>query len=259
MNTEEKTMIIELSDRIGSTSVSNKDPEAEKLIQERIASHKDATYVMTQALLVQQHALTNLQNKVQKLEQQLALQAQSSNRKKGFFGGLFGGGQSNYAEQQRRQQTGNPNYAGNVAPGPGGHQGGVGQPGYNAGFGQPMYGGQRRESSFLGSAMSTAVGVAGGMALFSGIESLMGSRHESSASGTDSFLGGGDGFQGQDGLLDQGFGPSGDMNDLASGFGPSDDVNDLSSGFGSSDDMGDFSSGFDGSDAGGFDSDFGDW
>lgn len=236
MNTEEKTMILELADRIGSTPVANKDPDAEKLIQERIASHKDAAYVMTQALLIQQQALTNLQNRVRQLEQQVQT---ASQQKKGFFGNLFGGGQSGFSRQRQQQNYGNPGYSNNVAPGPGGYQGSLGQqPGYGSGFGQPQYG-ARGGSSFLGSAMSTAVGVAGGMALFSGIEHLMGAGRGPSVTevigepgaGTDSFLGGGDSFQGQDNLLDQGFGPSGDMSDMSSGF----DGSDLGGGFDDSD------------------------
>ncbi len=227
MNTEERSMIMELAGRIKSTSANNKDNEAEELIRTQIASEKDAVYIMTQALLIQQKALAGLQNRIQQLEQQMQMKSQ----KRGFFGNLFGNKEQSFS-------------------GPVSGSRGYENTGYQPNYRQSQYT-RGRGSSFLGNAMSTAVGVAGGMALFNGIEHLMSGGSESSMAETplaadSSFLGGGDGFQGQDNLLDQGFGATDDMSDMSSNFdaGSGFDTSDMSSGFG---------------DGGGFDDFGGDW
>jgi len=156
------------------------DREADALIGQLLQRYPEARYRITQLAFVQEHALTEAQNRIQRLQyelqqsQQAVQQAQQSRGTApssggGFFSGLFGG---------NRQQSAPP-------PGGGWNQGGQPQQGY----GQPqppppqyapnyqpgMF--QRQGSGFLGSALTTAAGVAGGlvagnalMGLFSGHE-----------------------------------------------------------------------------------------
>lgn len=161
------------------------DPEADRLIADLFARYPEARYRLTQLAFVQEHALAEAQNRIQRLEwelqqaQQAQQQQQRSGSSGGFFSGLFGGGGSRSAPPP---QQGAPAW----------NQGGP-QPGYAPGYQQaapppPQYAPtyqpgmfQRSGSGFLGSALTTAAGVAGGivagnalMNLFSGSHSLGG-------------------------------------------------------------------------------------
>lgn len=188
MQTQEQQLIVDLSNRLQQTAMVQKDSEAEALIQRSIANQPDVVYRLVQAVLIQQltltqaqHDLTALQQRVQQLEIQ---QQNTANKPSSFLGGfadkIFG--TANPAptpppamnsgspwQQQQQQQPGYPNnnaYA--AAPPPAAASGGG--------------------SSFLASAASSALGVAGGMALFSGVSSLMGS-HSASPFGSSSAAG----------------------------------------------------------------------
>lgn len=134
------------------------DREADALIADLMLRYPEARYRLTQTAFVQEHALAEAQNTINRLQWELdqarAQQAPAQNaspwgapaQSRGVFGGLFGGRQSplpNYAQQQP-QNTPPP------AP--------VHAPGYQPGMFQ-----QGGGSSFLGSALTTAAGVAGGM------------------------------------------------------------------------------------------------
>lgn len=124
------------------------DPEADRLIADLFARYPEARYRLTQTAFVQEHALVQAQNRIQELEWQLEnsqQQAQAApQRSGGMFGGLFGGG-----GQQRPQP---------MSPRPQPMQPPMGYPP------QAMQQG-RGGSGFLGSALTTAAGVAGGMVL----------------------------------------------------------------------------------------------
>jgi len=161
------------------------DRDADALIGQLLQRYPEARYRITQLAFVQEHALTEAQNRIQRLQYELqqsqqaqqqaqqAAQGAGSSSGGGFFSGLFGG---------NRQQS---------APPPGGAWNQGGQP--QQGYGQPqppppqyapnyqpgMF--QRQGSGFLGSALTTAAGVAGGlvagnalMGLFSGREGGLG-------------------------------------------------------------------------------------
>lgn len=124
------------------------DRDADALIADLFNRYPEARYRITQTAFVQEHALVEMQNRIQQLEWEVENaraqgQAQAQPQRGGMFGGLFGGGQ----QQQRPVQ---------VRPRP--------QPqypqGYNPGAMQRQGG-----SGFLGTAMMTAVGVAGGLLL----------------------------------------------------------------------------------------------
>jgi hypothetical protein len=141
------------------------DPEADRFIADQFQSHPEARYRITQMAVVQEAALAEAGNRIQQLQQALqqAQQAQqqaAQPQSKGFFGGLFGSG----AEPQQGQSQGSPWNQGpprqqqyapqqpQYAPPP---------PNYPPNVQQGTF--QRGGSGFLGSALSTAAGVAGGV------------------------------------------------------------------------------------------------
>ncbi|MCF6768460.1 DUF2076 domain-containing protein [Thiotrichales bacterium 19S11-10] len=166
MANEDKQLINNLAQRLhqGNTQL-QKDPEAEVMIKNEIERAPNAVYQLTQAVLLQEHALQNAQSQIQMLQQQInALQTQQQPRR-GFLNNLFGGGMQQPAPRAMQQ----PNQGF--------------QPGYQQNHGH--YGG----SSFLRSAATTAVGVAGGMALFQGVNSLFSGGQEAVASSVDAMTG----------------------------------------------------------------------
>lgn len=156
------------------------DREADQFIGEQFQRYPDARYRMTQLAFVQEHALIEAQNRIKRLEWELqqaqqAAQAQQAGQTApqqsggGFFSGLFGGGRSQSAPPPPRR--GGP--WGYGAPPPGyqpGYQGGPPPPQYPPGYNTGMF--QRSGSGFLGSALTTAAGVAGGVLAADAISSM---------------------------------------------------------------------------------------
>jgi hypothetical protein len=164
------------------------DPDADQHIRGLYQRMPEAPYRMTQLAFVQEHALTEAQNRIQRLEwelQQAQQAAQAAQQQQvqqrqappssggGFFGGLFGG---------RPQPSPQP------GAGPAWNQGGAApqpqpqwqqaapppQPQYPPNY-QPGVFQSSGGTGFFGSALRTAAGVAGGvvaadalMGLFSG-------------------------------------------------------------------------------------------
>ena len=192
MTPDERNLITGLFDRLRKVNPGQKDQEAEQLIQQSTTAQPDAAYLLVQTLLVQEHALNNAQVRIQQLEKQAAQAAHppaQGGGGGGFLSGLFG----HHADpappaqppagtippQQLPPQ--NPAYTQSAPPYPST----VGMaPGAGGGF--------------LRSALTTAAGVAGGAALFQGIESLLG--HNSGPFGPGlgggGFFGGGGGYGG---------------------------------------------------------------
>jgi hypothetical protein len=138
------------------------DPEADRYIGEQFASHPEARYRITQLAFVQEAALTEAQNRIKRLEydlqtaQQQAQAAPQQGQSRGLFGGLFGGGQTPPPRPAYQQQ---------YAPPPP-------QPVYAQGGYQPGMFGAGGGSGFLGSALTTAAGVAGGVLAADAISSM---------------------------------------------------------------------------------------
>jgi hypothetical protein len=140
------------------------DREADAFIAQQFQQYPEARYRITQTALVQEAAFAEAQNRIRRLEwelqqtQQAAQQAsqQSPQQQKGFFGSLFGGGGG--GQGQQRGFGGQSGYGGQqfqpTSPPP--------QPQYPPNY-QPGMFQQRGGSGFLGSALTTAAGVAGGM------------------------------------------------------------------------------------------------
>jgi len=96
MTPEEQNLIENLFDRLRQADVNPKDFEAEQLIRAKTAALPSAPYLLTQAVIVQEHALTNAQAQVAELENRLAAATKSAQPAggEGFFSGvskLFGG------------------------------------------------------------------------------------------------------------------------------------------------------------------------
>ena len=184
MNSEEQTLIDGLFSRLqqAETEAAPRDALAEARIKEHLTRQPAAGYFMTQAILVQEAAIKSLdeQNKqltqqVQQLQAELqsakAQSAPASSSGGGFLSSIFGGSSPRPAPTQSapastggwREPAPQQNYA---APAPQ-QNFGAPPPGYGQQQAAPAAG-----SSFLGGALKTAAGVAGGVMLAQGISSL---------------------------------------------------------------------------------------
>ena len=134
------------------------DPDADRFIGEQFGAFPSARYRVTQMAFVQEAALAEAQNRIKRLEydlQNAQAQAQAApqqSQSRGLFGGLFGGGQS----------APRPAYQPQYAPPP--------QASYPPGYQPGMF--QSGGSGFLGSALTTAAGVAGGVLAADAISSM---------------------------------------------------------------------------------------
>ena len=182
MNDQERQVISEIFERLEQVADQPRDPEAERFIQDRIRRQPYAPYAMAQAIVVQEQALKNLN------EQLEALAAENeelrSRPQGGFLSSIFGGGggreperRGSFSQPQAGGPWGQPGQQPQPGPGQGGPWGGqpgMGQPMGQPGMGQPGMGGpfgapQGGGGGFLGTALSTAAGVAGGMMLGSAL------------------------------------------------------------------------------------------
>ena len=143
------------------------DRDADALIGQMFQRYPEAAYRMTQLAFVQEQGLIQAQNRVQQLEAQLAQaqrasqqQAQAPQGGGGFFSSLFGGG-----GQARPMPP--PQYAPQPQYAP--------PPQYAPGYQPGMF--QRSGSGFLGSALTTAAGVAGGMVAGNMLSNLLSGEH----------------------------------------------------------------------------------
>jgi hypothetical protein len=148
MTPQEQEMLQGLIQRVNQTKLSEKDLDAEEMLQQTLGRNQDALYILAQTVLVQQYALDQATQQLDQLRQQ-------PRRTTSFLGGLLGRDQS--APPPPPPVYTQPQYAPSPAY----------APGYSTGYGMPPQGG------FLRGAMQTAAGVAAGALAFEGIESLM--------------------------------------------------------------------------------------
>ena len=175
MNSEEQTLIDGLFSRLqqAETDSAPRDAQAEARIKEHMARQPAVGYFMTESILVQEHALQSLdaQNKqqaqqIQQLQDELqrakATQAAPASGG-GFLSSIFGGG-------SREPQPAPSNSGGGWRE--------PARPSFNQPAPQQNYQPPQAPvaapagSGFLGGAMKTAAGVAGGVLLAEGISSL---------------------------------------------------------------------------------------
>ena len=236
MNQQESDLINGLFDRLRQVEAQPRDPQAEALIKDRLARQPAAAYALAQTVIVQEQALTGLQQQIEDLQHQVQqLQQQPPQQSGGFLSGLFGGSvpQTNRPMMPRQPAPpsasgpwGSPQPPQSAAPGPWGAAQQAAAP--------------RGGSGFLATAAATAVGIGGGIlaanaisSMFSGAGSSAQSMFEDktasatdAASATPASADASSGF-GNLGPAEQGF-----SSDLASGY-----------------DDGGFGGGFDSSDA----------
>lgn len=176
MTPQEEQLLNSLVDRLNQTPLQEKDPDAEALLNQRLAGNPDALYMLAQTVLVQNIALdqargqvNQLQQQVQQFQQQHPQPAHTTS----FLGRLLGERDDQSSPQQQQQapapayQPVPPQYASPSQPYPQ-----YGSPQY----GQPQY--QQApyvvgQPSFLRGAMQTAAGVAAGALAFEGVESIL--------------------------------------------------------------------------------------
>ncbi len=149
------------------------DREADTLIGDLFTRYPEARYRMTQLAFVQEHALSEAQNRIQRLEADLqqarAAQPPQGANSGGFFSGLFGG------RPQSPPPQGGPGPVWNQGQPNAQYQPPPQQPQYAPGYQPGMF--QRQGSGFLGSALSTAAGVTGGMLAANALMSLFSGPH----------------------------------------------------------------------------------
>lgn len=139
MDRTEQQVIDELFNRLqlAEDHGDPRDEEAEAHIKQQVSRQPAAPYYMAQAILFQEEALRQAQQRVQDLEAELAERPAGG----GFLASLFGGGEPRA-----------------TAPG-------AGQASRFAAY--------QNRGGFLGGAMQTAMGVAGGMMLGSFLHSMI--------------------------------------------------------------------------------------
>ena len=187
MNSEEQTLIDGLFSRLQQAEKDSapRDAQAEARIKEHLASQPAAGYFMAQAILVQEAAIKRLDEQNRQLSQQVEqLQAELQQARKqapassgggGFLSSIFGGSPRDSRPASAPASSG----GGWREPTPSSFNAPAQQ-----GFGAPPgnYGAPQQQApaagSFLGGALKTAAGVAGGVMLAQGISSLFHSNQQ---------------------------------------------------------------------------------
>jgi uncharacterized protein len=162
MTPQEQSMLEDLIRKVRETQLTEKDPDAEQLLKQGLASDSDAVYKLAQTVLIQNLALDQARAQIQQLQQ--AQQQPQPARATSFLGSLLGHrdpappqpSQPQYQPQTQYQQVPYQPVPPQYAPPP-------------PAYAQPP----SAAGSFLRSAATTAAGVAAGALAFEGIESLM--------------------------------------------------------------------------------------
>ncbi|WP_283181773.1 DUF2076 domain-containing protein [Pseudomonas svalbardensis] len=248
MNSEEQTLIDGLFSRLqqAETDSAPRDAQAEARIKEHLTRQPAAGYFMTQAILVQEVAIKSLDEQNKQLAQQVQqLQAELQQAKAqpaapatsggGFLSSIFGGGS--------RDSQPAPTHSPPASSGGGWRE--PARPLFNSQPPQQNFGSappqqnyaaqQPAGSGFLGGALKTAAGVAGGVMLAQGISSLFHHNQQPEvaevikeeptqvADQSDSGNGGGDDQRVADNSNDQGGFTDADYGDDSSSFFGGDD------------------------------------
>ena len=206
MNSEERDVIAGIFKRLEQASSQPRDAEADRFIAERLREQPYAPYAMAQLIYVQEEAIKSLNQQLEQVRAEAERAQASGSGGGGFLSSIFGGGQQRPAAPQggqpgawgRQPQPGyapqgyQQGYAPQGVPQQGGPWGGqAGQPGMQAQAPQGR--------GFLGSALTTAAGVAGGMVVGSALMNAFSGGHSSlgalanpaqAAGGDNSDLGG---------------------------------------------------------------------
>jgi uncharacterized protein len=162
---QEDQLLNALIDRLNQTSLQEKDPDAEALLNQRLAGNPDALYMLAQTVLVQNIALDQARAQINQLQEQMQQQRPQPAHTTSFLGRLLGERDEQPAPPQQQQapaagyQQVPPQY---IAQPPQ-----YGNPQF-----QPMPYAPAGQPSFLRGAFQTAAGVAAGALAFETIESM---------------------------------------------------------------------------------------
>ncbi len=201
MTNEERDLITHFIERVSGSATSSGfagsvpssqaslppvDHDADALIADLFQRHPEARYRITQLAFVQEQALNAAQQRIQAMQAQLqqVQQAggqqqggaspwgagQSQPQHRGFFGSLFGGGSQQSSAPPPRYSA-PPQYAPQYAAPPG------------------MF--QSQGSGFLGGALQTAAGVAGGLVAGEALMNLFEGHHGGGFFGNNAAMQGG--------------------------------------------------------------------
>lgn len=189
MTSQEEQMLNSLVERVNSTQLTEKDPDAAKLLERGFSANPDSMYILSQSVLVQNIALeqahTQLaaaQQQITQLQQQVQQQAQQPSHASSFLGNLLGHRDPQpppLPHQPQYQPVYSPQSEPEYQNPPYGQSYQGGQPYQGQPYGGPAYGGPQyvpvppSQPSFLRSAAQTAAGVAAGALAFEGVEALL--------------------------------------------------------------------------------------
>ena len=162
MTQQEAQMLQDLVRKEEGTALTEKDPDAETLLQVGLGRDPDAIYKLAQTVLIQNIALEQARTQMERMQRQLSPQPQPAPGTS-FLGGLL-----HHSTAPAVPAPPPPTTQYQAVPSSYGAPGYAPMPGYAP---PPSYGGSG--GGFLRSAATTAAGVAGGMLAFEGIESLM--------------------------------------------------------------------------------------
>jgi hypothetical protein len=166
MTPQERQLVAELFDRLGSLENAPRDADAEGAIKDGMARAPNAIYPLVQTVLVQDEALKRANARIQELEAEFG-DSGGPGESPGFLdsmrGALFGRDPASRGSVPSVRPG-----AENTMSGPGG------PPPYEPTSMAPG-------GSFLGNAAATAAGVIGGSLMLDGIRSMFGRGHTSGA------------------------------------------------------------------------------
>jgi uncharacterized protein len=167
---QEEQLLNALAQRVNSTQLEEKDPDAEAFLNRSFNSNPDALYILAQTVLVQNIALDQAKAQVAQLQGQLQQARQQPAHATSFLGSLLGRRDPQPEPPQPPQSTA-PQYAQPVQ-----------QPTFQP-VQQPQYipaqqpqqfaPAAQGQPSFLRGAMQTAAGVAAGALAFEGVEAAL--------------------------------------------------------------------------------------
>jgi uncharacterized protein len=177
MTPEERKLVIELFDRLGTLEDAQRDAEAERLIRDGLAQAPNAAYALVQTVLVQDEALKRANARIREFEQGREAPARDTSFLGSMRDSLFGARESRGSVPSVRPDTGSQAPAAGMSPAwrTGAQPVSPGLAPASPGF-APAAAPMGMGGSFLGTAASTAAGVIGGALLLDGIRSMMGSH-----------------------------------------------------------------------------------
>lgn len=174
MSPDEQKLLEELFERTRAAQDTQRDPQAETLINEAIRTQPHAPYLLSQAVILQDQALRSAASHLKELEQRIAeleSRGEQPQRSGGSFLGGLGGLFGSQPPSSSQPASSQPAYAQQPASaGPWGSDPRPAAGPWGAAAPSPAGG-------FLRGAMGTAAGVAGGMLLANSLGGLFGGNH----------------------------------------------------------------------------------